>query len=262
MKSKSSPLAKAIKERAINRKKVKKQKFVAQKKVKKLNMLLKKGLLLSSVWDIGKRDNYAGDNGFYGNAPTQVVEQCVLRLTRKKSLVLDPMAGSGTTIDVCRHLKRKYLAYDLHPSRKDIKRNDSRRLPVRDERVDLVFLHPPYWNLVYYSQDKRDLSRSRSLDDFLNGMREVIIESKRVLKKHGHLCVLIGDVVRNGQFIPLSRKIANMCEGIGLVDRGTAIKLTNGSVSQIGKGRIIYAELANKNNLRISHDIVMFWQKA
>src|SRR3972149_9918983 len=86
------------------------------KKMKQKLRMLKKttdaGITLSSVWNFGNRDNYAGDSHFYGNAPTQVVEQCILRLTNEKDLIVDPMAGSGTTIDVCKTFHRKIKAFD------------------------------------------------------------------------------------------------------------------------------------------------------
>ena len=231
-----------------------------KKKISKLNKQLDKGLILSSVWDIGKRDNYAGDSDFYGNAPTQIVEQSILRLTKNYDVILDPMAGSGTTIDVCKVLKRKCIAYDLNPKRKDIIKNDSRKLPLKNEVVDMVFIHPPYWKMVKYSNDKNDLSK-QTLDNFLESMRSILLESKRVLKKNKYITILIGDMVFKGKFIPISRIIANMAEEIGLEDSGCAIKLTVNSVSQVKRGKAIYAELANTKNLKINHDYVMFWKK-
>ncbi|MBU4502133.1 MAG: hypothetical protein KKA79_06050 [Nanoarchaeota archaeon] len=230
---------------------------------KKLNILKKAtdaGVILSSVWDFGNRDNYAGDANFHGNAPTQVVEQCILRLTSKDDLIVDPMAGSGTTIDVCKAYNRKVRAFDLTPTRKDIVENDSRCIPMDDFSADLVFLHPPYLGMVKYSKKERDVSRL-SLDEFLESMRLVIMESKRILKKDKHLCILVGNVVMKGKFISLSRKLSNICEELGLEDCGHAIKITKNSVSQRRRGKAIYAELATTKNLKQNHDIMLFWRK-
>ncbi len=234
--------------------------LVMKSKMRGLKNLLDKGLMLSTIWDIGKRNNYAGDPTFYGNAPTQVVEQCILRLTRKNDIVLDPMAGSGTTIDVCNALQRKCIAYDLNPKNSDIIKNDSKKLSLRDNSVDMVFLHPPYWNMVKYSDNKDDLS-TQPLHEFLNSMEEIMSESARVVKKGKFISILAGDLVENGKFVPLGRKISNIAEKIGLEDCGYAIKLTSNSVSQIRRGKAIYAELAYTKNLKINHDVVMFWKK-
>lgn len=231
-----------------------------ENKIKKLNKLLEMGLILSTIWNVGKRDNYAGDPRFHGNAPPQIIEQCILRLTDKSDIILDIMTGSGTTIDICKVLKRKCIAYDLNPVRKDIIKNDSRKIPLEDETVGMVFIHPPYWRMVRYSNNKTDLS-TQSLHDFFNSMESVLIESKRVLKKNKYIAILIGDIVYRGEFISLSRKIANIAENIGLEDCGHAIKITSNSVSKIRRGKAIYAELANTKNLKINHDFVMFWKK-
>lgn len=229
-------------------------------KLETLKKTTESGVVLSSVWNFGNRDNYAGDRDFHGNAPTQVVEQCILRLTKVKDLVVDPMAGSGTTIDVCKTFNRKVKAFDLNPTRKEIVENDSRKIPLKNKTTDLVFLHPPYMDMVKYSKKPEDLSR-QGVDGFLEGMKQIIEESQRILKNEGYMCILVGDLVRKGSFIPITRKLANICEEIGFIDCGTAIKITKDSVSQRRRGKAIYAELANTKNLKQNHDTVMFWRK-
>jgi hypothetical protein len=231
-----------------------------KRKLFRLKEILDEGMILSSIWEIGNRKNYAGDYTFYGNAPTQVIEQSILRLTKKNDLILDALAGSGTTIDVCKQLGRRCIAYDINPVRDDIIKNDSRKIPLNDESVDMGFLHLPYWNMVKYSNDKNDLSRL-PLNEFLESAEKILLEYKRVLKKEKYITILIGDLVENGEFVPLSRRIANIAEKNGLKDCGYAVKITKGSVSQRIRGRVLYAELAYTKNLKINHDNVMFWKK-
>jgi len=237
-----------------------KKREAMMEKINNLKVYYDEGLILSTIWDFGKRENYAGDPHFYGNAPTQIVEQCILRLSKEGDLILDPMAGSGTTIDVCKMFNRHCIAYDLHPERNDILKNDSINIPLKDNSVDMVFLHPPYLNMVKYSCEKNDLS-NKSLNEFLQSIRRVLEESQRVLKKDRYICILIGDLIQKGRFIPLTRKIANISELIGLVDCGQAIKITSNSVSQIRRGKVIYAELAQTKNLKINHDYILFLKK-
>jgi adenine-specific DNA-methyltransferase len=75
------------------------------------------------------------------------------------------MCGSGTTLDVARELKRKALAYDLQPQRKDIFKVDARKLPIENEKADFVFIDPPYSNHIKYSGDKRCIGELDAFDD-------------------------------------------------------------------------------------------------
>lgn len=237
-------------------------------KFDRLRQLEEEGVFLTTLWDIGERAGYAGRGDFHGNCPPQVVESCVLHKTKKGELVVDPMAGSGTALDVCKLLGRNCIAYDLKPPkwRNDIIRNDSRKIPLENNSADMVFLHPPYWDMVYYtSVNERlpDLSRAETLDEYLSMLGQVLQECYRILKSEKHLCILLGDRIKNGRFIPLCRKTANLAEEIGFTDCGYAIKFTKGSTSLVVKGKTIYAELAYTENLpKINHDLVMFFKKA
>ena len=236
-------------------------------KFDRLRQLEEEGVFLTTLWDIGERADYAGKGGFHGNCPPQVVENCVLLKTKKGELIVDPMAGSGTALDVCKLLGRNCIAYDIKPpkSRNDIIRNDSRKIPLENNSADMVFLHPPYWDMVYYTsvdEGLPDLSRTETLDEYLSMLGQVLRECYRILKSEKYLCILLGDRIKNGRFIPLCRKAANLAEEIGFTDCGYAIKFTKGSTSLVVKGKTIYAELAYTGNLpKINHDLVMFLKK-
>ena len=94
-----------------------------------------------------------GDKGYIGATPSWVVWQLLQRYTREGDIVLDPMCGSGTTLDVCADLLRKGLGFDLNPQRDDIDFADARRLPIQNDSVDFVFIDPPYSTHVDYSDD-------------------------------------------------------------------------------------------------------------
>ena len=237
-------------------------------KLNRLYELQAEGVFLSTLWDIGERAEYAGSKDFHGNCPPQVVEQCVLRLTKKGDVVLDPMAGSGTAIDVCNLLDRKCIAYDIKPPewRNDIVRNDSRKIPLEDNSVDMIFLHPPYWDMVYYTRDEdeeklSDLSRASTLEEYLRMLKPALQECYRVLKPKKYLCLLLGDRIKDGRFVPLCRKAVDLSEDVGFTDCGYAVKFTSGATSLMVKGQMIYAELAYTENLKIEHDLVMFFKK-
>lgn len=233
-------------------------------KFEQLAMWEERGIIPYTMWDFAYRDDYAGDKDFHGNCSPQVVEQCIWRLTEERDLVVDPMAGSGTALDVCKRFNRRCVAYDINPARSDIEGRDSRNMPLDSDTVDMIFIHPPYWNLVRYTtnddRESGDLSRVPSLQAYLQMLGEVFTECRRILKPGKHMCVLIGDLVRDGEFIPLCRKVSNLAEELNFIDRGYAVKLAHGEVSRKKSG-VIVAELAYTNNLKISHDLVLFLRK-
>jgi hypothetical protein len=80
-----------------------------------------------------------------GAIPPAIVAHVLHYYTTPGALVVDPMAGGGTTIDVCESMGRRCLAYDLHPVRPEIEKLDVRDgLPQEASECDLLFCDPPY----------------------------------------------------------------------------------------------------------------------
>lgn len=227
-------------------------------KFEKLYGLEEQGLELSTVWNFGSRKHGFGSHVFHGNCIPQVVEQCILRYSKKGDIILDSMSGSGTTLDMAKKLKRKCLAFDINPTRSDIKKSDSANLPLKDNSVDMIFIHLPYWNMVKYSTDKEDLSR-KSLEEFYTKLDDIFKELKRVLRSEGHICVLIGDKIKNGKNIPLCFETYNLMRN-HFSYKDYAVKITKNSHSVINKGRVVLAELAWNNLLKPTHDLLFVFR--
>ncbi len=100
------------------------------------------------VW-MFKHDRAYGTR-YPGSIPAGIVANTVHYFSEPGDLVVDPMAGGGTTIDVCSSLNRRCLAYDLAPGRPDIVRHDISRnsLPEEAAGCDLIFLDPPYHSML------------------------------------------------------------------------------------------------------------------
>jgi len=231
-----------------------------KEKFQKLKELEEKGMELSSVWSFGTREKGFGSHVFHGNCIPQVVKQCILRYSKEGDIVLDSMSGSGTTLDVAKSLNRRYLAFDINPHRKEIKKADSANIPIIANRADMIFIHLPYWNMVKYSEDKEDLSRMKVVEEFYIKLQSIFLELRRVLKSKGHICVLVGDKIKAGKNIPLCFETYNIMSKY-FTYKDYAVKITKHAKSIHNKGKVVQAELAWNNLLRPTHDLLFVFQK-
>lgn len=169
-------------------------------------------VLSTTLWEYPSQhygDEIQGDKNYTGATPSWVIWQCLQRYTREKDLVVDPMCGSGTTIDVARDLNRRALGYDLGPTREDIFRADARELPLEDGKADFVFVDPPYSTHIDYTDDPRCIGRLPAFGEdegaaYYGAMRDVIGEIHRVLKDRRYMALYVSDSFKKSQpFMPI-----------------------------------------------------------
>lgn len=145
----------------------------------------------TTLWDYPSQhygSEMQGDARYVGATPSYVVWNLVQRYSREGELVVDPMCGSGTTIDVCRDTGRRCRGFDLAPYRDDIERADARKLPLGSNVAALVFIDPPYGDHVHYSDDSRCIGKLSAYDPrYYAAMGAVLAECARVLRPGGHL---------------------------------------------------------------------------
>ncbi len=164
---------------------------------------------VTTLWDYPSQ-NYGegqqGDPTYVGATPSYLIWNLLQRYTKEKDLVVDCFAGSGTTLDVARDLKRRSLGYDVHPTRKDIFRVDARKLPPElTNKVDFVFIDPPYSTHVNYGPDHRDIGKlEASTGEYYQAMDQVFAEIGRILKPGRHMGLYVCDSYVHGKgFYPI-----------------------------------------------------------
>ena len=173
-------------------------------------------LQFHSVWQMSRRhDPFFGVNGtiYPGTFPIMVPINCILRYSREGDLVLDPMAGSGTTLVACAMLNRLGLGVDVNPEAERAKNKrfaivekktpglrpelDRQRFILGDARdlrflddgsVDLMVGHPPYLDMMDYGP----AATIKDVSGFHRFLREILSESIRVLRSGRFCCFQIG----------------------------------------------------------------------
>lgn len=132
-----------------------------------------------NVWTFAKKTN---DVTHFGNSEQRILENLLYLYTEPFDIVLDPFAGGGATIDVCKKRLRRYFVSDLNPiveRKKHIRELDiAQALPSLHKRwseVTLTYLDPPYWKQAEgkYSSDAEDLA-NMSLEDFHSALIGVV----------------------------------------------------------------------------------------
>jgi len=158
----------------------------------------------TTLWEYPSQhygDGVQGDPNYRGATPSYIIWNLLQRYTDPGDLVIDPCAGSGTTLDVARELNRKALGYDVHPTRKDIFRVDARKLPPElTGKVDFVFIDPPYSTHLDYGPDPRDIGKlSAARGEYYPAMERVFDEITRVLRPGGHMALYVSDSYEHGK---------------------------------------------------------------
>jgi DNA modification methylase len=185
----------------------------------------KPALETTTLWDYPKQSygkTPKGNNKFQGVTPAFLIWNLVQRYTKPGDLVVDPMAGSGTTVDVCKEEGRKVIGYDIAPQHPEVIQNDARNIPLPDESVDLVFIDSPYGDNVSYSEHPNDIGKISCEDErFYHELEKVAIEAHRILRPDKIIGWLIGDQWVKKRFTPvgfkLYERLTNYFEPVDLI---------------------------------------------
>jgi len=165
----------------------------------------------TTLWDYPKQSygkTPKGSNKYAGVTPAFIQYNLIKRYTLPGDLVVDPMCGSGTTIDVCREEGRLVISYDIVPTRPDIIQNDARHIPLDDNSVDMIFIDSPYGDNIKYNESPLSFGTiSAEQEEFYDELEKVMLEAYRVLKPGKVLGWLIGDQWVKHKFTPVGFKI-------------------------------------------------------
>jgi len=147
----------------------------------------------------GLRRGSAGPGGLRGGDAELYHLESAAAVHQAEGLVIDPCAGSGTTLDVARDLNRRALGYDLKPTRKDIFRVDARKLPLENGKADFVFIDPPYSRTLIIRRSALHWQAGRGRPEYYKAMEQVIGEIHRVLRPGGHMGLYVCDSFVKGR---------------------------------------------------------------
>jgi DNA modification methylase len=200
----------------------------------------------TTVWSFPQRGAWATHNpGYRGNFAPQVPRNLIEMYSKKGDCVLDPMVGAGTTLIEAKLLGRHALGVDINPdainlskealkfshqpqSKQKLQTADARDLSfLKGNSFDLIVTHPPYMNIIKYSQGliEGDLSNIGSLPKFCDEMEKVAAELFRILKPDKFCAILVGDTRKGRHFVPLAFNVMQRFLKVGFVLKEDIIKV-------------------------------------
>ncbi|WP_028308685.1 TRM11 family SAM-dependent methyltransferase [Desulfitibacter alkalitolerans] len=200
-------------------------------------------LQTNTVWSFPDRGNWATHNSKYrGNWSPYIPRNLILRYSKEGDTILDQFAGSGTTLIEAKLLNRNCIGVDINAvsielcrentdferencGHVTIKRGDARDLSfINDKSIDFICTHPPYANIIKYSNDIIGDLSCYEVGDFLKEMKKVAAECYRILKEDKYCAILIGDTRKKGHIVPIGFEVMKVFEAIGLKIKEIIIK--------------------------------------
>ncbi|NTW02678.1 MAG: DNA methyltransferase [Oscillochloris sp.] len=215
-------------------------------------------ILTDSLWLIDRRDSSGVHTAdYWGNFIPQIPNQLMRRYTRRGDWVIDPFAGSGTTLIEGQRLGRNTLGVDLQPKMVEYVRTlvnaepnhygaicqvfegDSASTDFQPlleahgaHSAQLAILHPPYHDIIHFSDNPRDLSNAPSIKEFLHLIGHVVEHIAAVLDRGRYLALVIGDIYARGEWTPLGFLAMNEIQQRGFLLKSIVVKNIDGTVGK------------------------------
>lgn len=221
---------------------------------------------LYNVWTWSKDDDTAVDH--FGNSHVGIVDRLLYLFTEPFDVVVDPFAGAGSTVDICRKRARRYwcadrkvksgLAEQKHIRTRDIAEGPPNYLPWSD--VKLLYLDPPYWKQAegQYSDDPSDLA-NMDLEIFYDVLTSYVKAAAKKMPSGSHVAILIQPTQwKSGPTREVVDHVFDICKRL---DNGT-IRLIQRiscpySSQQMNPQMVEWAK-ANKRLLVLTRELMVF----
>lgn len=247
-------------------------------------------LNVDSLWIMGPRAKGGKHtNVYHGNYAPQIPNEMIRRYTEEGGIVLDMFTGSGTTLYECESLNRNFIGFDINEDiiefvnqrmegilpisyklhncnildGEEVKKHLSQDLgEMKAKKLDLVMSHPPYWDIIKFTDKPYDLSNIANLDDFLDAFELSVKNVWEYIKKNGYFVLVAGDIYRDGAVIPLAfLMMERIRTNFKTWLKGIVIKDMVGNRAKLGTEAIWRYRALKYGNYLFKHEYVFVFRK-
>jgi DNA modification methylase len=247
-------------------------------------------ILTGTLWQFPSRLREHGhSNEYHGNYIPQIAQQMYERYTKKGDVVLDLFFGSGTSGIEAINMERRCIGVELKDelaekvsekftpkqlvtdvniicadsaSELAVEKIKARLDIMGETKAQFLMLHPPYDDIIKFSDKKEDLSNCESTDEFYDLFEKVAKNGYDLLEKGRFACLIIGDSYKNSEVQPLGFECMDRMRKIGFKLKSTIVKDIQGN--ERGKGRTAnlwrYRALAGGFSI-FTHEYIFVFQK-
>lgn len=247
-------------------------------------------ILTGTLWQFPSRLREHGhSNEYHGNYIPQIAQQMYERYTKKGDVVLDLFFGSGTSGIEAINMDRRCIGVELKPelaesvsekftskqlvtdvniicadsaSETAVEKIKGRLEIMGEEKAQFLMLHPPYDDIIKFSDREEDLSNCATTEEFYDLFEKVAQNGYNLLEKGRFACLIIGDSYKNSEVQPLGFECMDRMRKIGFKLKSTIVKDIQGN--ERGKGRTAnlwrYRALAGGFSI-FTHEYIFVLQK-
>lgn len=243
-----------------------------------------------TLWLFPSRDNTGRhSNEYHGNYIPQLAQQFFERFTKKKDIVLDLFLGSGTSAIEAVNMGRRCIGVELKPelvehvaekfsqkelvtdvnlisadsASEDAYEKIKARLDIMgEEKAQFLVLHPPYDDIIKFSNRKEDLSNCSSTEEFYDMFEKVAKNGYDLLENGRFAALIIGDEYKDGECKLLSFDCAQRMQKLGFKLKATIVKDIQGNERAKGKTANLWRYRALNGGFFIfQHEYIFIFQK-
>lgn len=243
-----------------------------------------------TLWEFPNRLKEGGhSNEYHGNYIPQLAQQFYERFTKKNDVVLDLFFGSGTSGIEAVNMGRRCIGVELKDTLAEAvsekftpkqlvtdvniicadsaseiaKEKIQARLDVMGKKkAQFLVLHPPYDDIIKFSDKKEDLSNCTSTDEFYELFEKVAKNGYDMLEKGRFAALIIGDKYADSQIQPLGFECMKRMNNLGFITKSIIVKDIQGNEKAKGKTANLWRYRALAGGFYIfKHEYVMLMQK-